>query len=303
MSPLTLGYLLALLTAVCWAILAIILKKSLEFADAGVIASLRLLFAAAGLALYLGLRKPSQLKILKDLPPLGCIAAILLAFNYFGFTKGVQLISASHAQVMIQLGPLLLLLAGVFFFGEKLGRKELIGISIAGFGYFLFYEQQLVSIAKDTQGIFNLGNIWLVLAAATWAGFASLQKLLFKKYTPVQLNLLIYLIAGLCLLPLGNLKVIAQFATYEWVLILSLALNTIIAYGAFAEALNRIPAGHLSLIITLNPILTLAIIQFAMKFNFSWVPSEPILPMAMLGAIFVITGVAITVTRKNRLKS
>lgn len=303
MSPLTLGYLLALLTAFCWAILAILLKKTLAFADAGLIASTRMLLAFTALAFYFLLKDRTQLKILAKPPGLGVLAALFLAVNYFGFTKGIEFISASHAQVMIQLGPLLLLISGVIFFSERLGFKESIGIAIATLGYFFFYHEQLLEIASADAGPFNLGNLWLLTAALTWAAFASLQKVLFKRFSPAQLNLVIYLVAGLALMPSGNFPSLPSFGWYEWALILSLAVNTVVAYGSFAEALNRIPAGHLSLIITLNPILTLVIVQVSNKFKWEWIPIEPLSPKAMLGAALVILGVATAVTRKNKIRS
>ena len=80
------------------------------------------------------------------------------------------------------------------------------------------------------------------------------------------------------------------FGLYEWSLLLVLGLNTLIAYGLFGVALKLAPASQVSIIITLNPILTLAIIAVGGAY-FSFIPEEPISATGYLGAALVMTGV------------
>ena len=115
-----------------------------------------------------------------------------------------------------------------------------------------------------------------------------------------MVNLLIYFAAGLFLLPAADFSSMSSFGAYEWLMIFALVANTLIAYGSFAEALNRIPAGHLSLIITVNPIGTILVIQVSNYFDLPWVPTEPVTLAAMLGAALVVIGVALAVSRKKK---
>ncbi|MCB0387052.1 MAG: DMT family transporter, partial [Bdellovibrionales bacterium] len=98
MSERTVGLLCATTTALCWAILAIGLKFTLQFADSGTIVWVRMVVAATLMLGYYLLKKPDHLKILKQLPLLGILAGLSLSANYFGFMKGVELTSPSNAQ-------------------------------------------------------------------------------------------------------------------------------------------------------------------------------------------------------------
>ena len=140
-----------------------------------------------------------------------------------------------------------------------------------------------------------------IAGAATWAGFALLQKTLLKKYAPQQFNLLIYAIAALCLLPTAHLAELSVASPWYLVLIVFLALNTVVAYGAFSEALLRAPASHVSMIIAVNPLLTLALMSYLAQMEVEWITPEPIGWRGLVGAFLVVVGVICTVASPPRL--
>ena len=79
-----------------------------------------------------------------------------------------------------------------------------------------------------------------------------------------------------------------------------LGLNTVLAYGALAEAIRLAPASHVSLIITLNPLITILMLQIMDWLQVDWVSPEPISLYGALGAIAVVTGVAVTIFKPKK---
>lgn len=293
----TKGLLLATVTALCWSILAIGLKKALVFTSSGNIVAFRMLISFAFLLIYFAIYKRNEIqKIKSSLPFTAIIAGLMLSFNYLGFMKGVEYTGAGNAQIMIQLGPTLLILSGLFLFKESFNYKQLLGIALAFLGFVLFYYDQK---KFDLQSTLNVGNLWIIGAAITWSIYASLQKRLIPKWDPQTLNLIIYCVCALVLIFLCDFQQSLKFGIYEWILMIFLGLNTVIAYGCFAESLKFAPASEVSLIITVNPLLTLFFLWLGQFFKISWMPIEYISWLGALGALCVVFGVGWTLTRKK----
>jgi drug/metabolite transporter (DMT)-like permease len=291
------GLILAGTTALCWAVLAIGLKKALVFTSSGNIVALRMLISFLSLLIYFSIFKRNELiKIKKDFPFTAPLAGLLLALNFYGFMKGVEFTGAGNAQIMIQLGPILLIASALILFKEHFSYKQLFGILLAIAGFTLFYYDKK---QFDIETTLNIGNLWLIVAAAVWAIYASLQKRLTKKWAPQTLNLIVYSFCGLALSFLLDVNQTLNFTFSQWVLILFLGLNTIIAYGCFAEALKFAPASEVSLVITVNPLGTLLLLWLGQTLSISWMPSEYITWMGVLGALCVVFGVGWTLTRKK----
>jgi drug/metabolite transporter (DMT)-like permease len=225
---------------------------------------------------------------------------VFLAANYYLMTAGIHLSGPSNAAVLIQLAPLVLVLVGVFAFGEGLTRRQFLGIVIAGLGFLLFYKDNLQS-ASDANN-YSWAGINVVLAALAWVAFMICQKILIPRYSPQALNLIVYGVAGLILLPFVEWSGFSHLSLGGFVLLILLGLNTVFAYGALAEAVQRIPLTLISVITALNPLITL----MGMKLLSSYFPGnlEPGEPSAMgyWGALLAVTGVVTVVTQKAARK-
>ena len=303
MTERQLGLLMAIITALCWAVLAIALKYSSFFANTGNIVWLRMTTAFLVLFFLFYWKKREYLKILRRPPLLAILAGLALAINYFGFMKGVELTTAGNTQIMIQSAPMMLILVGVFYFKETLRGRQLVGVLLASAGFAFFYWDQIILSFVDKEKYFT-GNLWIYLAAITWVLFASFQKMLSKKISPQEVNLIIYFVAAIGLFPLSQIQGLASLSLFQWSFLIALGLNTIVAYGALGEALKRIPASHVSLIIALNPLLTLCLLKAMELLNIQWIPPEPVSWRGYFGALLVFSGVAITVFIKSpRLRS
>ena len=102
--------------------------------------------------------------------------------------QAVNYTTPSNAQLIAQLGPVLLTIAGLLFFNEKLRRIQIIGFILAAIGFGIFYSQQLQQML-DQKGTYNIGVLFAISAAVSWVAYAVMQKKLVLKYSTDTLNL------------------------------------------------------------------------------------------------------------------
>jgi drug/metabolite transporter (DMT)-like permease len=284
------------MTVLLWGVLAIFLKFSLRTISVHTIIWFRFFFSFLFLVVYYAIRSPHSFAILKAPPVLGILAGIGLSANYYGFTVGLDLTSPSNVQILIQLSPMMVAVIGVVFFKEPLTRIQKVGFLVAMAGFVLFYRDQLSNLIV-TRDAYLEGNLWVVFAAVAWAGYAVCQKLLLRHWTPLQTNLLIYLVSSLVFFPKADFGELMVVGWIDWLVLLFMGANTLIAYGALAEALKVLPANQVSAIIVLNPLITLAVAAVLSKMNVSWMAPENITLMGYVGSLLLLAGVCLVVKK------
>lgn len=297
MEQRTIGLLWAMLTGLCWGVLAIGLKQALEYASPGTVVWIRMIVAWSGLFAWMAFRRPQSLKVLMRPGIIIPLAGILLGLNFYGYMKGVEHTNASNAQIMIQMGPLLLLLSGILYFKEGLRRNQKWGLIVAGTGFGLFFWDQILATLSDAPRYIS-GNLWLLFASVVWAGFAMIQKGLKNKFSPQEFNLVIFAVCSLFTAPMVEYSEIPNWTLGVWVLMILLGFNSLIAYGGLAEALSRAPASQVSVVISCNPLITIFLVSTLGAMNFTWINYEPIGWRGFLGAGFVVMGVILTIYQK-----
>jgi drug/metabolite transporter (DMT)-like permease len=293
------GVTLALVTLLCWGLLAIGLKVAVGKVDSFTIVWIRFSFAFAALATWFLITDPKQFKILIK-PPWELIVATLgLSVNYIGFQLGVKLTSPSNAQVIIQIGQVLLALSGIFIFHEKVRKRQIIGFGVVIIGFILFYYEQLKNVIF-AKGDYNAGTLFLVLGAVSWAIYAVMQKKLVHRYPPQTLNLFLYGLPTLLYMPFANFSSLGSLSVGWWLLLLFLGANTLIAYGCMNASLKYIDANKVSAILINNPILTFIIMAFLSWFQVDWIDHEHFSLLAWTGALMFIFGAFLVVRTGNK---
>ena len=136
------------------------------------------------------------------------------------------------------------------------------------------------------------GNLIILGAALAWAIYAALQKLLTSRgHSPQDLNLVFYLLPALSLWPWTDFRLLAELSPGMWLLMAFLGANTLFAYGFLGEALKRLPAWQVSLIITLNPLITLTAMAALGTLELDWVPADHVGTLGYGAALMVVSGV------------
>jgi len=295
------GVLFACLTAFLWGFLPIFLKVALKYLDPNSIVWFRFTFAGGILFIYFLFTDKKQLQIFRRPPVLLVIAALALGLNYIGFLQGLNYTSPSNAQIIIQTGPILLALVGFIVYKESLNLKQIGGFAIAGIGLILFYQNQLKGFIDDPEA-FNTGFIWIEIGAVSWALYASLQKKLVQKHPAQTLNMFLYCLPALLYIPSADFTDFTDLSLPVWLIVIFLGLNTLIAYGSLAYAFKYTEAYKVSIIVTLNPIITLIAMAVLSSLQVDWIKTESLDPISMIGAACVIGGAIIAVFFAKKTK-
>ncbi|MEH2055367.1 MAG: DMT family transporter [Nostoc sp.] len=286
-----LGLALSLLTVLLWGILPIALAVTLQVLDVYTVIWFRFLVSFLMLAVYLGIRgKLPKLEQLRSASwKLLALATLFLGINYFLFMQGLALTSPANAEVLIQLSSLLLGLGGLVIFKERYRLYQWIGVSVMTCGYLLFFREQLTNLIT-AHGTYILGSVLIALGATAWAIYALAQKQLLQSLSSPSIMLTIYGGCALLFTPLARVKSLFILDTFHLGMLVFCALNTLIAYGAFAESLEHWEASRVSAVLALAPIVTLISVAVVLVITPSWTPPENFTFIAMLGAGLVVTG-------------
>lgn len=298
MQNYTKGIIYASTTAFFWGFLPVFLKIATHEFDPITIVWSRFAVAFVILSVWQLIKKPSSFQILKKPPLFLIIAGIALSWNYLGYMFGVDYTTPSNAQLFIQAGPIILTVAGLVIFKEKLKRNQIIGFIIAIVGFAFFYRDQLFAFF-ESQGKYNLGVILTLSGAFAWAIYATLQKKLVTKFSVDSLNIFLFGFPAIIYLPFINLTPLLHLHWGWWILLAFLGLNTFIAYSCLAHALKYLEASKASIILILNPIITFITMGILTEINVSWVELERFSIITFVGAALVFAG-AVLVVKKSR---
>jgi drug/metabolite transporter (DMT)-like permease len=276
-----LGLALSILTVVLWGILPIALKITLQVLDPYTLTWFRFLGAFGLLAGYLGAQRklPTLERLRSTSSKLLAIATVFLAGNYILFLKGLKLTSAANAEVLIQLSTVLLGFGGLILFQERYGKLQWAGVSTLVAGLILFFREQLINLITS-HGEYLLGSGLIVTGAVSWAIYGLAQKQLLKNLPSSNIMLIIYGGCALLFTPFATPQTIFTLNFLQLGILFFCALNTLIAYGAFAESLEHWEASRVSAVLASAPIFTLISVEFV----------SIITPVGILGAILVVGG-------------
>jgi drug/metabolite transporter (DMT)-like permease len=222
-------------------------------------------------------------------------AGLLLAINYGLYIIGLEKTTAEAAQVMIQLAPMLLLLAGVLVFKEQFSPIQWLGFISFATGLMMFFNHHLGDIFISLND-YGVGLLVIVAAAVAWTAYAVIQKFLLMEFNSEETMLVFYWIGALVFLPFSNFSPMLDLSAWQWCLLVFCGFNTLIAYGAFAEAMVHVEASRVSATIALTPLLTVGIVQLI---PIPGITAEPLGVISLTGAVLVVCGSITTAVAKK----
>jgi drug/metabolite transporter (DMT)-like permease len=289
------GLFLALLTALLWGVLPIKLKEVLQVMDPVTVTWYRLLVSGSILLAYLAASGG-----LPRFRPLGrkgggllALAIAGLSANYVLYLMGLSLLSPGTTQLVIQVAPILLLISSLLIFRERFSLAQGIGLAVLLLGFGLFFNQRLAELLTSLT-TYTAGVLIVLLAALVWTFYGLAQKQLLTVWNSLQVMMVIYLACALLLTPWAQpLQVVELSALQGW-LLFACCLNTLVAYGAFAEALAHWEASRVSAALAITPLITFGSVALAATWWPEHVQPEQINWIAYGGAALVVLGSALT---------
>jgi len=286
-----LGASLATTTMVVWGILPLALKLVLRSLDASTIIWFRMGVSAVTIGALLAWRR--------RLPRLGTLGATGLALlavavggialNFWTFMVGLDLTSPGNAQVLVQLGPVLLALGSLVVFRERYRRLQWIGLGVLAVGLAVFFSNQLALLVRSVDR-YLLGSAMLLVASATWAAYGLAQKQLLRSLSAEGVMLCVYAGSFLCFSFAATPSAIAQIPRLDLGVLLFCAANTMVGYGAFSNALHHWEASRVSAVLSLTPLATLAFTVAGARLFPEIVQAEPVSAWTIGGAATVVGG-------------
>lgn len=295
-----LGLMLALTTMACWATLPVALKFTLTAVDVYTLTWFRFLVAFAGVGAWLAWR--GGFAPLRGLGAargaLLLLAATMLIGNYVFYLAGLDLTTPANAQLLIQLAPLLMAVGGILVFRERFGPGQWLGLGLVCVGLWLFFRDQLALQGGGPDYV--RGALTIVLAAVVWAIYALAQKQLLNALSSPLILWVVYALASVVLLPFSQPARLLELDLLHWLALGYCALNTLVAYGAFAEALAHWEASRVSMVLALTPLFTLLCVEVVHALAPGAVRPEQVGAIGFVGAGLVVAGSALTSLLGNR---
>lgn len=284
------GFLFALITVMAWGSLPIALQRVVAVMTPETIVWYRFLVAALGLFIILGLtnKLPKISQFLPQYRLLAIIGVIGLAGNFVLFNTSLKYIEPSMAQIFAQLSSFTMMIFGVFFFKEKLRLNQKIGLILLVIGLILFFNDRFglfFSVNAYSTGIFLAAS-----AALIWSIYGIAQKLMLREFNSQQILFVIYLGCMFVFTPFAEVNQISALDGWTLFCFIYCCLNTLVGYGAYAEALNRWDVSKVSVVITLMPLFTI-LFSYLLYFFYPQSFTKPDLnSISYIGAFVVVLG-------------
>ena len=278
-----------------WGILPIKLKQVLQVMDPVTVTWFRLTVSGGCLLAYLA--AVGRLPRWRVLGPKGIwlvpISVCGLVGNYVLYLMGLNLLSPGTAQLVVQMGPILLLIASLFVFKERFSLGQGLGLLVLLIGFGLFFNQRLSELLTSLSD-YTAGVLTILAASAVWTFYALGQKQLLSVWNSLQVMMVIYLFCALLLTPWAHPLEALELNPLQGWLLLACCLNTLIAYGAFAEALAHWEASRVSATLAITPLVTFVAVAWAAWLWPEYVQAEQINGLGYGGALLVVLGSALT---------
>lgn len=293
------GIWLSLVTVACWSVLPITLRIASRHLDAYTLTWYRFVVSAAVLGAWLAARhefpRVAQLRRPR-LATLLLLATLGLVSNYVLYLVSLSYVSPTVGTVITQLGPLLLMLGGVWLFHERLSRKQVAGVVLLVTGLLLFFNRRLAELS-DLHGRAGIGAMILLAASVTWAIYGLSQKALLRDLASAQILLLIYIGATILLAAFTAPMSVVALPAIELVMLALSCLNTLVAYGALAEALKDAGAATVGAVLAIGPVATLIVTYVTNRVSPNFFAPDLLNAATVVGAFAVTIGSATSARR------
>jgi drug/metabolite transporter (DMT)-like permease len=211
----------------------------------------------------------------------------VFCYNLF-FFKGLKLIEASRAAIIIANNPIFITLFSAIFFKEKLNTLKITGILISVSGAIIAISRG--DVLEILQGNLGLGEFYIFLCVVSWVIFSLLGKVVMADLSPLSSVTYSSITGTILLFPPALREDLADCIYYsisDWWNIFYLGFfGTVLGIVWFYEGINQIGPTKAGLFINFVPISAILLAFFIL--------GEPLTLSLLIGTILVTCGVYLT---------
>ncbi|WP_025821357.1 DMT family transporter [Shewanella marina] len=289
-----LGLFFISVAVIFWGILPIALKLSGGFIDAITLTWFR--FAVALVVSFFIQLAFGQLHQFKQLTrqawlKLG-LAGVVLISNYVSFVIALKYLAPGTAQLNFQTAPFFLAFGGMLFFKEKLSAFQLTCFATLALGMLLFFHPYL-HFSREGGSSILIGVMIIQFSAMSWASYALLQKSLLTQLSPNNVLLFIYAFGIVAMAPFSHFEHFTHMNSGDWSIAIFCAINTLVAYGCFGQAMRYWPTAQVSAMVPLTPLFSFALTAWVSSMGW-WsdiIHHNSIDALSMFGIALIISSV------------
>jgi drug/metabolite transporter (DMT)-like permease len=209
-------------------------------------------------------------------------------YNVF-FFKGLKIIHAGRAAVIIAGNPIFITLFSAYFFKEKLNLIKIAGIMLSVFGAVIVISKG--SLNEIITGGVGWGEIFIFGCVFSWVAYSLIGKAVMDGLSPLAAVSYSSIIGAFFLFfPALFEGVMHNFRLYhpvDWAGMFYLGFfGTVIGFVWYYEGIKKIGPMKASLFINFVPISAVVMAFFILN--------EPITPSLFIGTLLVCSGVYLT---------
>jgi drug/metabolite transporter (DMT)-like permease len=244
------GFQYLILSGICLGTIGIFVKLIGPDVSSYLLATIRILFAAVLILVFLASEKKTRLLQLKE----GDLHIFLLAglfgvvFGFGFFIKALTLIPVAQAVFLVFIYPIITAVLARIFLDEHLGKYSILALGLAFLGILFIYGQG-TNLLSSVEGSF-----FALTAGIGYSVFIISMRYMEKKgHSFWDVVFWPLLLGGLMLIPLNFTEEIVFLPFQDTILFLSgvVIISTFMAYAFYARGLETIQAKHATIIETL----------------------------------------------------
>lgn len=209
------------------------------------------------------------------------------ALNQLLFFKGLSLTTPINGALLMLTTPILVVLFSAILIKEKITWQKIVGITVGISGASILILNKPIQTVQAENA--SLGNILIVLNAASYALALVFMKPLAKKYQPTTISMMMFATA----LPIVSVVAWSEIGAVTWAFPTKIWLEigfvlffvTFIVYLLNGVGLKYLSPATVSGYIYLQPVLT-SLIAISLGTDF-------FTPIAILAGIMICTGIYI----------
>jgi drug/metabolite transporter (DMT)-like permease len=283
-----LPYLEALFTVIVWGATFIATKIALREVSPATIVWIRFGMGTLILGAVVALRKQFAFPEKDEWLYLALLGFLGVTFHQWLQATGLQTAKATTTAWIVATTPVFIAILGWIVLKERLNGLQILGIVLAAFGVLLIVSKgNFGALFTGEEGTF--GDLLILISSLNWAVYTLLSRRELARHPAARMMFFVmalgWLFVNIWVFGFGpGLGEIPQLTSTGWGAIIILGVfGSGLAYIAFYDALQEIPASQLGAFFNVEPLVTTILASFMID--------EAITAITLIGGTIIILGI------------